>query len=58
MLDEVVDVVVEDLVEVDVVVVVVDVVLVVLVEVAKGPLLQVFDMGPQVLACQLLQMDW
>ena len=62
-MDEAVDVVVEDLVEVDVVVGVVEVVLIlvevlVLVEVAKGPLLQVFDIGAQVLACQLLQMDW
>jgi len=31
---------------------------VVLVDVANGPLLQVFDIGAQVLACQLLQMDW
>ena len=40
---------------------VVEVVLVevlVLVDVAKGPLLHVFDIGAQVFACQLLQMDW
>ena len=41
---------------VEVALVLVDVLVVV--EVAKGPLLQVFDIGAQVLACQLLQMDW
>lgn len=53
-LEELVDDVLVALVEL------VDVVLVdvVLVDVANGPLLHVFNIGAQVLACQLLQIDW